>query len=120
MNDLVVAVLSLGFVGEKPAELSQKSLPVAGNILHLEVVKDEFLSPGGRLANRNSHTMLGRGQSNRTTRGVISYLTAISCARASFSLTNCRSSLRTQCLQMHQVIVCESFTVTFTSDKTLD
>lgn len=45
MDNLVVVVRSLGSVGEKLAELSQKSLPVAGNIFHSQVVDDEFLPP---------------------------------------------------------------------------
>lgn len=49
---LVVAVLSLGFVGEKLAEHGQKSFPVAGNIFHLQVVEDEFLPPVERLGSR--------------------------------------------------------------------
>lgn len=49
---LVVAVLSLGFVGEKLAELGQKFFPVAGNIFHSQVVEDEFLPPVGRLGSR--------------------------------------------------------------------
>lgn len=52
VDDLVVAVLSLGFVGEKLAELGQKSFPVAGNIFHSQVVEDEFLPPVGRLGSR--------------------------------------------------------------------
>lgn len=45
MDNLAVVVPSFGFVLEKLAELTQESLPVAGDILHLQVVEDEPLPP---------------------------------------------------------------------------
>lgn len=45
VDDLAVAALSFRLVGKKAAVLSEESLPVAGNILHPQVVDDEFLTP---------------------------------------------------------------------------
>lgn len=110
MGDLVVAILSFGFVGEKLAKLSEESLPVAGNILHLQVVENEFLPSAGRGRSRKSDTaLISHKRLSRESdtwliqvsikiqpSNMIRYLVAISCAMSSFSLTNCRSSLRTQ------------------------
>lgn len=48
VDNLIVLVISFGFVGKKLAELSEESLPVAGNVLHPQVLEDEFLTPVGR------------------------------------------------------------------------
>lgn len=52
MDNLVVVVPSFGFVGEKTAKLSEESLPVAGNVLHPQVVEDECLTPVEREGKR--------------------------------------------------------------------
>lgn len=48
LEDLFVAGLPAGFVGEEPAEVSEESLPVAGDVFHPQVVEDELLPPVGR------------------------------------------------------------------------
>lgn len=62
MDNLVVAARSLGSVGEKFAELGQKRLPVAGNVLHTQVVEDEFLPPV-EVRHRVSHQCLSENTS---------------------------------------------------------
>lgn len=54
MDNLVVVLPSFGFVGEETAKLGEQSLPVAGNILHPQVVEDEILTPVGTGGNRKS------------------------------------------------------------------
>lgn len=54
VDNLIILVLSFGFVGEKMAKLSEESLPVAGNILHPQVFEDEFLTPVRRESNTKS------------------------------------------------------------------
>lgn len=55
MDNLAAVVLFLGLVGKETAVLSEESLPVAGNILHPQVVDDEFRTPAGRERNRKSN-----------------------------------------------------------------
>lgn len=64
MDNLVVVVVSFGLVGEKMAELSEESLPVAGNILHPQVVEDEFLTPVGRERKAKSEKKYAVGTRN--------------------------------------------------------
>lgn len=45
LDNLVVVLFPFGFVSEEAAKLSQKPLPVAGNIFHFQVVEDELHSP---------------------------------------------------------------------------
>ena len=45
MDNLIVVVIYFRFVGEESAELGEESLPVAGNVSHLQVLQDEFLTP---------------------------------------------------------------------------
>lgn len=45
MHDLVVVAIQFWFVGEETAEISEESLPVAGNVFHPQVLQDELLTP---------------------------------------------------------------------------
>lgn len=47
-DDLAVFALPFGLVGEQPAELGEQPLPVAGHVLHPQVVQDEFSAPERR------------------------------------------------------------------------
>lgn len=45
-GDLVVAGFAFGFVLEQLAVVTEERLPVAGHVLHTEVILDKLLAPG--------------------------------------------------------------------------
>lgn len=54
VDNLPVAAPSFRRVGEEAAVLGEEALPVAGNVFHPQVVRDEVLTPARRETNRVS------------------------------------------------------------------
>lgn len=54
MDNLVVVLISFGFVGKKKTVLCEEFLPVAGDILHSQVVDDKFFTSVGRARRKKS------------------------------------------------------------------
>lgn len=91
MDDLAVSVVPFGLVGEEVAVLGEELLPVAGDVLHSQVLQDEPLPPVAENQIDYTHTLAFDEKENIF---IDHYLMAISCATSSLSLTNCKSSLR--------------------------
>lgn len=64
MDDLVVSAHPFGLVGEEVAVLGEELLPVAGNVLHPQVLHDELLPPVAGNQIDCTHTLASDDEGN--------------------------------------------------------